>query len=473
MSSFVKDFSPDLAFVSESSQRCNPQASGTVEVNTHLSKIVTYVYMASKYLSLDTAVVVPDPYHTLLSSMFGGHSKLVKGRVDMDNVILMDVVNYDASLKHGETLMPLFVSTSSTHLHNIYDSDASAFSADTRNSVKEHIEGCLNFFNTIVRSTSGLVSGIVWKDPVSLDTKLQKHTYDQMFAIYVCDMYLRRTYLKYPNLSDQERLATALSCFDVLQEESKKIKIKVVPAEQRKIASNVKIATPKWPLEPFEVSVAEDDPELMDVPGSYYYASILAFLSLKGSKKASPIVIHIYGNYSTYSFVGPLAELFVKATINVYCDAKVEFQVTPRVKKITTAFTMNPDSRQNEFIVSTLPVDKKIPGFYDGFIMVLLSQTTYTPTNLVMPLYTASTDNVFCIINGGSQDKMDDPLQARRQAKKMCDKFNREYRDTRIYKYVFVPKDSIRSKGPRPVQKTITGNYDDSYVRMLRENISM
>lgn len=472
MSAFVKDFDHTLAFISEASQRCGPQPAKDMPVNSRLSRLVTYMYMVSKHLSIDTAVVVPEPYYDLLKSMFGNHSMLVKDRPDTDGAtIMMNVVSYDSLLKHGETLMPVFVPTSSTQLHNIYESNAEAFPVDSSEGVKRHINGCMNFFNSVVRSKSGCVSDIIWKDPIAHDTKLQKYTYDQMFALYACDMYLKRAHVAYSSLSGHEKLAIALSCLDLLEEESKKITVRTAPVEQRKIESHAVVATPAWPLSDFVVPNTEDDPDLKEDDSLHYYSSVLAFLSLKGVKKTSSVVVHIHGDYPTYNFVKTLSEVFSRATFHVYTGSKVTLHPSPRVKNIVGQLSIEPGQHTSEFIVSTARVDAKIPGFSGGFVMVLLKNTIYEPTNLIMPLYSKSTDRMFCIINGGTREKMEDSVGSLRLAQKKCESFNITYRDRRLFKYLYTSKDVQKTRGLRTAVTSLPGSYDDSYTRLVVEKL--
>lgn len=470
MDSSVKDFDESFAFVSEGSRRCSEQPSFKLHSDIHLSKIITYLYMTSSYLSDTTDVVVPEPYHSVLKYMFGQHEGILKEDPHSDelddarSVVVLSVVAYNSSLRNGKVLMPVFVPSTSAVVHNIYEANSKLISEDNATQLRAHIEGCLNFFNGIVRADKGGISKIIWKDPVSQDTKLQTFSYDRMFALYVCDKYMKRVDASYTNYSLEKRLATCLSCFDVLEEESSKVKIPIKKVT-RNINTYAPATTPAWPIAGSDQSfVEEDEVVLTENPRSHYYTAIMAFLSLSKVKKSSTFKAYIHGSFSDYSFLLDLMNLFPNSSFHVWCREADVLPERPRVKKDTSRAVIPYGEYKDTYLVSLLPPDALLKGFKEGASLVLTKHTMYAPSRLIMPVFGGKTADIYSMISPDFRVVMspEEKRQIQTGASNVRSKFDYDHRDTRRWGYTYKPVGS---------KSTTTGPYDLCYMKLVESKI--
>lgn len=459
----IKDFDPSMAFISEATRRCNAQPRVELPTNIHLSRLVAYLYMATSYLKQDTYVVVPDHYHPIISRMFGGHDRLVdkepEQQEDVPNmdVVTMRVSNYTDVLMKGQVMMPLFVSSSSAVVYNIHYTNAEALLSDSTQQTSAHVEGCLAFFNTLVRAGKGGITRIIWKDPIMQDTKLQTHTYDQMFAIHVCNAYLVRVNPSYRRLGLNTRLAMCLSCLEVLEEDSMTIKVPITK-EYRPITQKGSHATP-LPSSLEGALIADDDPVLTEDIRKHYYTCILAMLSLSKVNRKQAFTLYLHGAFKDYSFMSSIAAIYKSVLFYVWCAETVNL---PSVSlKRDPGMPSFVEDNAEKFLVSLSPPDLLLASFTGTSALVLTSETTYTSHRLVMPLFSKSTLTYSMIIPKQATKITDGLAAIRSNAIRACDAFNHQYRDTRRWGYTYTTLE----------RKTISDSYDNCYIKRLEDNI--
>ena len=212
----VKDFDVGACFIDASKENMltNLKPLHQPRHDEDLSMMLIYIHTILRYPN--EKLVVPDEKHHEALHKFSPSHVLVVAPTSEDVLVVtrMDVSDADdIEYREGDIIAPLFVPADSSIVYNVHAAEAPIIKY-----TKEYISGALNFFNCVVRDNRATTERVVWRDPVARTTILEKATYDDMFALYIADGYLRVIDESYPYDNDMKNLALCKGFVRVLEE---------------------------------------------------------------------------------------------------------------------------------------------------------------------------------------------------------------------------------------------------------------
>ena len=456
--SVVKSFDPRLAFVTKDNKRSDTTAKEDIPNDLHMSCLLAYMYLATKYLKGKAKVIIKEPYHSVVRELFANSENILKEYPDdtSDNkVMTLSAVVPSSKFKDGEVMMPLYLSLTNTKLYNIHD-----INAEVINTNEDHVKGCINFFNCFVRSGRGGITRVVWSDSISLDTKLQDFTYDQMFGLYVCDKYLTRIDPLYREADGSDRLPIALACLDLLKEKAEQLS-SIGKVVIRDITSYIKAVIKSLPLAPITIQGGEVKNKLdVNLPMSYK-AAVISFLKRLGVSKKDSFTLIVYGPFTNYSFITDLF-VYMGAKFHVWCEEGSVLPKSPKVKKLTGRFDAT--SCVNCYLYSTAKANdvtlEKFASAGGASALVHVGSTNYSVSDVLMPVYADVGSLPYCIVNTSNLVKtsISDKKELVLLATDYYKSFNSSYRNMNKWEYTVPIPGKKALLTPKPV------SYDAAYL---------
>jgi hypothetical protein len=324
---YIKDFDYRFSFIGTDDKLSElepivPLAADAVIINKQLSKTLAYCYLTIQCLSPDLeagvgteepaneSIIVDDNLITIMTQLFPFFDRFltIEASEEEDNYHVWTITEIKAdstSCNDGLLMKPSYVAPTSVIVYNIH-----RLNADLIVLTPAHTTAALNFFNCVIRSKIAGSGRIIWRDPITFNTRLRNESYDYMFALYIANKYMTLIDKNYSQTGENEKLAKCIRWIDIVKE-----LISSVVAIEIKVFDAIAFAAPIVKLHdetiPFQDVIVPID-EM-----KRYLCDALFFLRLSNISTKNKFTLVVTGLRS-YDHLKTIRRIYKAATIEVW-----------------------------------------------------------------------------------------------------------------------------------------------------------
>lgn len=420
----------------------------------NLSLLVAYFYLTLQ--NITEKISVEPKFLSVMKKFFPFVSFVVPDEEDTGSIWAITRVNASNPLslyREGHIMMPVFVGETNSEVYNIHKTNA-----NTVKYTQQYLSDALNFFNCVVRNNNTGITSIVWKDPVTSDTKLRDENYDEMFLLYIADMYLKAVDEGYPYIDKTKTLSLCLRFAEVFRrsiDEDATVRVMTPEIASAVVLIDTNKSRTVELIEDVEVDVDKNKERLF---------VLLYFLSIIKANKDEKFVLQITG-FDSYSYLKTVVKMYTKCVINVWTAKSFE-STSERIKvngvmPSNNSFAAPKGYTKVVFVSGLAKSDILLKKFFkDGgqYALVKYNSTRKTPKVSFLSCFgDAGVVNGYIIPRHDKENNDDEAERLRELLVDLRNNLDTNYRD--VKKWLYVPS-------PEHI-KSVGKSYDEMFLSVL------